>query len=81
MIVEINVNLKHGVLDPQAKAIHQGLKSLGFCDVAKVSLSKRIMVEFGHNDAQKALSEAKEIAEELLANTVIEDYCISLKKD
>lgn len=81
MIVEINVNLKDGVLDPQAKAIHQGLKSLGFCDVTKVALSKRIMVEFAHNDTQKALSQAKEMAEELLANTVIEDYCISLKKD
>lgn len=81
MIVEINVSLKHGVLDPQAKAIHQGLKSLGFSDVTKVCLSKKITIEFEHNDAQKALSEAKEMAEELLANTVIEDYCISLKKD
>lgn len=81
MIVEINVSLKHGVLDPQAKAIHQGLKSLGFCDVAKVSLSKRIILEFEHNDTQKALSEAKEMAEELLANTVIENYCINLKED
>lgn len=81
MIVEINVSLKHGVLDPQAKAIHQGLRSLGFCDVAKVSLSKRIILDFEHNDTQKALSEAKEMAEELLANTVIEDYCINLKED
>lgn len=81
MIVEINVSLKHGVLDPQAKAIHQGLKSLGFLDVAKVSLSKKITIEFEHNDTQKALLQAKEMAEELLANTIIEDYHISLKKD
>ncbi|MDO7253853.1 phosphoribosylformylglycinamidine synthase subunit PurS [Helicobacter cappadocius] len=81
MIVEINVSLKHGVLDPQAKAIHQGLKSLGFLDVIKVSLSKKIILEFQHNDDKKALSEAEKMAEELLANTIIEDYQIILKKD
>ncbi|PAF53621.1 phosphoribosylformylglycinamidine synthase, purS protein [Helicobacter sp. 13S00482-2] len=81
MIIEINVSLKRGVLDPQARAIHQGLKSLGFLDVAKVCLSKKIILEFEHNDNQKALLEAEKMAKELLANTIIEDYQIELKKD
>lgn len=81
IVIEVEVGLKKGVLDPQAKAIWQALDSLGFLDVKDVVLSKKISLEFGHQDTQKALLEAEKIAEELLANTVIENYSITLREN
>lgn len=81
IIVEVEVGLKNGVLDPQAKAISQALNSLGFADVKNVVLSKKFSLEFEYQDVQKALFETEKIAEELLANTVIENYSIALRKD
>lgn len=81
IIVEVEVGLKNGVLDPQAKAIFQALNSLGFADVKNVVLSKKFSLEFEYQDVQKALFETEKIAEELLANTVIENYSIALRKD
>lgn len=81
LIVEVEVGLKNGVLDPQAKAISQALNSLGFTDIKNVVLSKKISLEFEHQDIQQALSNAEKIAEELLANMVIENYSIALRKD
>ncbi|PAF41626.1 phosphoribosylformylglycinamidine synthase subunit PurS [Helicobacter sp. 11S02596-1] len=76
MEVVVNVSLKEGVLDPQAKAIANALKTLGFSDVKHLKLSKKISLQFDHNDKQKAIKEAEKMAQELLANTVIEDYFI-----
>lgn len=81
IIVEVEVGLKNGVLDPQAKAISQALNSLGFADVKNVVLRKKFSLEFEYQDVQKALFETEKIAEELLANTVIENYSIALRKD
>lgn len=81
IIVEVEVGLKNGVLDPQAKAISQALNSLGFADVKNIVLSKKFSLEFEYQDVQKALFETEKIAEELLANTVIENYSIALRKD
>ncbi|PAF50590.1 phosphoribosylformylglycinamidine synthase subunit PurS [Helicobacter sp. 13S00477-4] len=80
MIVDINVSLKEGVLDPQAKAIEQALKALGFLDVKHLRLSKKITLELECDDKEKAFLEAQKMAQELLANTVIEDYFIELEK-
>ncbi|PAF41686.1 phosphoribosylformylglycinamidine synthase subunit PurS [Helicobacter sp. 11S03491-1] len=80
MVVEISVTLKEGVLDPQAKAIDHALKSLGFLDIKNVSLGKKIILEFDHHNKQQALLEAQKMSEELLANTVIEDYFIHVRE-
>ncbi|PAF49953.1 phosphoribosylformylglycinamidine synthase, purS protein [Helicobacter sp. 12S02232-10] len=76
MVIEVNVSLKDGVLDPQAKAIAQALKALGFSDIKNLRLSKKISLEFDHQDKQKAFQEAEKMAQELLANSVIENYSI-----
>ena len=38
----VNVTLKQGVLDPQGKAVHEALKSLGFEGVKEVRQGKLI---------------------------------------
>ena len=75
----VNVFLKEGVLDPQGKAAHHALDSLGFDGVKDVRIGKQIVVQLETDDKAKAQDEVKEMCETLLANTVIEDYTIEIK--
>lgn len=74
----INVYLKQGVLDPQGKAAHHALGSLGFDNVTDVRIGKQIVVQLKETDRAKAEASLKEMTETLLANTVIEDYTIEI---
>ena len=73
MKVEIYVTLKHGVLDPQGKAIHHALEGLGFAGVRDVRAGRYLEL-----DVADATSDAdlKAMCEQLLANMVIENYRI-----
>ena len=73
------ITLKHGVLDPQGKAIGHALNGLGFASVGDVRQGKVIDLELAGSDAEKARIELKAMCEKLLANTVIEKYEIELK--
>jgi len=79
MTVAVNVHLKKGVLDPQGKAVHHALETLGFKDVKGVRVGKQILLEIDTDDKEKAVQIAKEAAGELLANPVIENYEIEVK--
>ncbi len=74
----VNVYLKEGVLDPQGKATHHALDSLGFAGVKDVRIGKQIVLELDAENKDKAKKEVTEMAETLLANTVIEDYTIEI---
>jgi len=79
MTAIVNVFLKEGVLDPQGKAAHHALDSLGFEGVKDVRIGKQIVLQLETDDRAKAEAEVKEMCETLLANTVIEDYNIEIK--
>ena len=74
----INVSLKAGVLDSQGKAVHHALDSLHFQGVSDVRVGKQIILQLAETDKEKAMTEVTKMCEELLANTVIEDYEIEL---
>ncbi len=74
----VNVFLKEGVLDPQGKAAHHALDSLGFDSVDDVRIGKQIIIKLKTDDRAEAEAEVKEMCETLLANTVIEDYTIEI---
>ena len=78
MTATVNVFLKDGVLDPQGKAAHHALDSLGFSGVSDVRIGKQIVLQLDSADKAKAEAEVKEMCETLLANTVIEDYTIEI---
>ena len=78
MKVVVNVKLKPGVLDPQGKAVKHALTSLGFKGVEDVRIGKQIVLEIDENDKEKARKIATDMCDEILANTVIEDYEIVL---
>lgn len=78
MTATVNVFLKEGVLDPQGKAAHHALDSLGFEGVDDVRIGKQIIMKLDTTDKDEAQAEVKEMCETLLANTVIEDYTIEI---
>jgi phosphoribosylformylglycinamidine synthase len=78
MTAIVNVFLKDGVLDPQGKAAHHALDSLGFNGVSDVRIGKQIVINLDTTDKVKAEAQVKEMCETLLANTVIEDYTIEI---
>ncbi|WP_095201688.1 phosphoribosylformylglycinamidine synthase subunit PurS [Mesorhizobium carmichaelinearum] len=74
----ITVTLKNGVLDPQGKAIEHALSGLGFDGVGAVRQGKVFDVELAESDKAKAEADLKAMCDKLLANTVIENYSVSL---
>ncbi|CAE6736258.1 MAG: phosphoribosylformylglycinamidine synthase subunit PurS [Nitrospira sp.] len=74
MKAKIHVTLKQGILDPQGKAIEHALDSLGFNNAANVRVGKYMEVDLNETDRAKADAQVKRMCEQLLANTVVEEY-------
>lgn len=72
--IEIRVTPRPGILDPQGKAIHHSLHSLGWTAVEDVRVGKAIHVEMEAGTAQDARTEAEAMCRKLLANPVTEDF-------
>jgi phosphoribosylformylglycinamidine synthase len=75
----VNVFLKNGVLDSQGKAVVHALSGHGFGTVSDVRVGKQIIIEMNENDAASAKAKVAQMCEDLLANTVIEDYEIEIQ--
>lgn len=71
--VVVDVMLKPEILDPQGQAVANALPRLGVTGVSSVRIGKRIELEF---EGDFDLEQAREIADKLLANPVIEDFTI-----
>lgn len=78
MKARVDVTLKEGVLDPQGKAIGHALDNLGFKGVRAVRVGKVIELELDETDTARGADAAKQMAEKLLANQVIEDFRVTL---
>ena len=80
MEIKALITLKNGVLDPQAKAIHHALLAHNFSSVKDVKIAKQIVLELASDDKSSAIAEVEKMCQELLANTVIEDYQVMSDK-
>jgi phosphoribosylformylglycinamidine synthase subunit PurS len=72
--VVVNVMPKAEILDPQGQAIVGALSRLGHAGISDVRQGKRFELEIDDSVDDATLAE---IAESLLANTVIEDFTVS----
>jgi phosphoribosylformylglycinamidine synthase subunit PurS len=79
--VVVDVMLKPEILDPQGQAVANALPRLGVDGVGSVRIGKRIEIEFadGGDDKDAQLAQAREIADKLLANPVIEDFTLRIE--
>jgi len=78
MKARVHVTLKHGVLDPQGKAVAHALDSLGFSGVNGVRQGKYLELDLAETDPDRARATVDDMCRKLLANMVIENYAIDL---
>ena len=78
MKVIVNIQLKEGVLDPQGKAVHHALGALNFNEVNDVRIGKQIILDVDGENKEQIKTKVAEMCEDLLANTVIENYEIEI---
>ena len=77
MKISVIVTLKKEVLDPQGNIVQQTLKNMGYNNISQVRQGKFFEIEIDSSDVEKTKKEVVEICNNLLANTVIEDYKIT----
>lgn len=74
--VVVDVMLKPEILDPQGQAVTNALPRFGVSDISSVRIGKRVEIEF---TGEPSLERAREIADRLLANPVIEDFTVRIE--
>ena len=77
--VVVDVMLKPEILDPQGQAVNRALPRLGVDGVVDVRQGKRFEVELEGPADEAALAQVREMADKLLANTVIEEYRVRVE--
>lgn len=80
MKAQVFVTLKNGVLDPQGEAVYRALKTMGNSSLTSVRQGKFFEIETAESDAEKAKAALMQMADKLLANTVIENYRVEILK-
>ncbi|MBE6526072.1 MAG: phosphoribosylformylglycinamidine synthase subunit PurS [Candidatus Methanomethylophilaceae archaeon] len=77
-VIEIKVELKKGVADPEGKNTMKTLESLGFEGINDVKSVKMFVVDIDASaDDAKAVGE--EMCKKLLANPVIQNYTVTVR--
>jgi len=77
-LAAVTVLPKTGVNDPEGEAILGGLHQLGHASVARVRAGRLFHVWIEADDANDALIQATRMAEQLLANPVIEQFSVAI---
>jgi phosphoribosylformylglycinamidine synthase len=76
--LEVRVKPRPGLLDPQGKAIHHALNSLGWNEVSDVRVGKAIYLDLDAASEQAATEAAEAMCRKLLANPVTEDFEVTV---
>jgi len=79
MKAHVIVSLKKTVLDPQGQTIRSALAGRGYETIANVRQGKIFEIELSaETDRDQAQQQLEEIARDVLANPVIEDYRVEM---
>ena len=74
----IYVTLRPSVLDPAGVAVESGLKQMGYKGVEGVRIGKYVELTLSASDENDAKEKLDQMCDQLLANTVIENYSFEL---
>ena len=74
MKATVVVRLKPEVLDPQGDAVRRALAKLGFEGVKDVRIGKIVEIEIEEGQQTDLKARLGKMADEMLANPVIEDF-------
>lgn len=78
-LASVNIMPHANLLDPQGKAVTQGLESLGFSSVQNVRVGKHITLEIEAETQEEAHEKVETACKKLLVNQVMESYDIQLQ--
>ena len=78
--VVVDVMLKPEILDPQGQAVQRALPRLGFEGISDVRQGKRFELEVDGPVDDAALARIHDLADSVLANTVIEDFTVRVEE-
>ena len=84
MIIDVIIDIfpKKEVLNPETEAVKKTLSNLGYKNINELILSKQIKLSFENLNEEDCLYQSKLMCDQILVNTNIQDYKISLlKKD
>ena len=81
MIAMVVVVPKPVINDPQGTTVKQGLRALGFDEVADVRVGKYIELTLDTASPDEASNRVEKMCRQLLANQVIEDFRVELVND
>ena len=84
MIIDVIIDIfpKKEVLNPETEAVKKTLSNLGYKNIEELVLSKQIKLSFNNLNEEDCLYQSKLMCDQILVNTNIQDYEISLlKKD
>lgn len=76
---KVVVTLRKSILDPQGKAVEQGLHSMGYESVSNIRMGKYVEFDVDVSTQPEAEQVVKEISTKLLSNPVMEDYTFTLE--
>lgn len=76
----VTVTLRKSILDPQGKAVEHAVSSLGVKGVHDVRIGKHVEFSIDQDSEAEAQQVAEEVCRKLLANPVMEDYRVELRK-
>ena len=74
----INVHLKPEILDPQGKAVFGALVRQGLAELIDVRQGKQFILNVKSYVTPEILKDIEHLAQNLLSNSVIEDYSIEV---
>ena len=84
MIIDVIIDIfpKKEVLNPETEAVKKTLSNLGYKNIDGLVLSKQIKLSFKNLNKEDCLYQSKLMCDQILVNTNIQDYKVSLlKKD
>ena len=80
MKAKVYVTLKSGILDPQGKAVHHSLETIGYKATVDVRQGKLFEITLADGlSAEEAKKQVTEMAEKLLANPVMENFTVEVE--
>ena len=77
-VIDIRIELKKGVADPEGANTKKPLESLGFKGIQSVKSVKMFEIELDMPE-KEALAAGEEYCKKLLANPVVQSYKVTLK--
>jgi len=80
-IALVNVTYRPGILDPEAKTIQQALAALGFASVEDLKTGRFFELHYAPGTERETAEQLTHaIADQLLANPVIQSYRFDLQE-